>query len=300
MRKLRLPPLGALRAFNAVAVHHSFKRAADEIGVTATAISHQIRQLEEQLATRVFERSAKGVALTASGEILFSTTQRLFNELQDTVEKIHAHNAPPVLTVTTTSNFLTHWLVARLAALKVALPDIDLRLHTSVESIDLARKTVDAAIRYRETAEDTLASTLLYQDEFILVASPALAIRRLEDLSSATLFHVDNRHVPAAAPTWQHWKTRFGPATLNSEAGVHFTDETHAIQAVVAGQGVAIVSSLLAHDFIRQGVLAAPFTHALPGANYYFVTLAENSEREDISSLRNWLLSQMAQIKDGD
>ncbi|CPR18033.1 LysR substrate-binding domain-containing protein [Brenneria goodwinii] len=293
MKKKRLPPLGALRAFNAVAVHRSFKLAADEIGVTATAISHQIRVLEEQLATKVFERSAKGVTLTSVGEKLFHTTERVFSELQDTIVSIHADTAPPALTITTTSNFLTHWLVPRLAELKMALPDIDLRLHTSVERIDLTRKTVDAAIRYREEEEETLTSTLLYKDRFILVASPMLAIKQLRDLPSATLFHVDNRHVPALSPSWENWRNRVGPANLNIETGLHFTDETHAIQAVVAGQGVAIVSSLLAHDFIQQGVLTAPFAHALPGANYYLVTLPEYAVREDIASLRSWLLSKM-------
>ncbi|MDX5629639.1 MULTISPECIES: LysR substrate-binding domain-containing protein [unclassified Brenneria] len=296
MRKKRLPPLGALRAFNAVAVHRSFKLAADEIGVTATAISHQIRLLEEQLATKVCERSAKGVTLTPAGEMLFATTQRVFSALQDTVEKIHAVNAPPVLTITTTSNFLTHWLVPRLTDLKAALPAIDLRLHTSVERVDLTRKTVDAAIRYREEREETLTSTLLYQDRFVLVASPRLAIKQLRDLSSATLFHVDNRHIPALSPSWENWRRRFGPADLNIDAGLHFTDETHAIQAVVAGQGIAIVSSLLAHDFIRQGVLSAPFEHALPGANYYLVTLPDYAGRDDIAHLRSWLLAQMQKV----
>lgn len=293
MIKKRLPPLGALRAFNAVAVHHSFKLAADEIGVTATAISHQIRLLEEQLATKVFKRSAKGVALTATGEILFHTTRHVFNALQDTVEKIHAVTASPVLTITTTSNFLTHWLVPRLAELKTALPDIDLRLHTSVERIDLAKKTVDAAIRYREEEENTLTSTLLYQDRFVLIASPMLAIKQPGDLPSATLLHVDGRHVPALSPSWENWRSRFGPAELNIEAGLHFTDETHAIQAVVAGQGVAIVSNLLAHDFIQQGVLTTPFESSLPGANYYLVTLPDFADREDIAHLRCWLLSKM-------
>ncbi|MCG8709356.1 LysR family transcriptional regulator [Brenneria sp. 4F2] len=293
MQKKRLPPLGALKAFNAVAVRRSFKLAADDIGVTATAISHQIRVLEEQLATKMFERSAKGVTLTAAGEKLFHTTMRVFRELQDTMESIHADSAPPALTITTTSNFLTHWLVPRLTELKMALPDIDLRLHTSVERIDLTRKTVDAAIRYREKEEETLTSTLLYQDRFVLVASPMLAISRLQDLASATLFHVDNRHVPTLSPTWEHWRNRYGPADLQIEAGVHFTDETHAIQAVVAGQGIAIVSNLLAHNFIQQGMLTTPFAHTLPGANYYLVTIPENDARQDIANLRTWLLNMM-------
>jgi|SRR5476651_1167934 len=293
MRPNRLPPLGSLRVFNAVAAHHSFKLAAEDIGVTATAVSHQMRLLEQNLQTTLCERNAKGVMLTPAGEILFSTTQRLFSDLRDTVNKIQALNTPPAFTITTTSNFLTHWLVPRLAHLKTAWPRMELRLHTSVERVDLTRKTMDAAIRYREAPEETLACTLLYKDSFTLVASPALTLNRLADLSSVTLFHVDNRHVPSPAPSWQNWRDQIGPATLDIEAGLHFTDETHAIQATVAGLGVAIVSKLLAQDFIRQGVLIAPFDSALPGANYYFVTLPELAEREDIVNLKNWLLGEM-------
>ncbi|MEA9388959.1 LysR substrate-binding domain-containing protein [Acerihabitans sp. TG2] len=293
MRPTRLPPLGTLRVFNAVATHRSFKLAAEDIGVTATAVSHQIRLLEHTLETTLCHRNVKGVLLTSAGETLFHTTQRLFSDLRDTVDKIHALNTPPAFTITTTSNFLTHWLVPRLAHLKATWPSMDLRLHTSVDRVDLSQKTVDAAIRYRETPEAALACTLLYEDRFTLVASPSLAIKRLDDLTSVTLFHVDNRHVPSCAPSWQNWRDRIGPATLNIEAGLHFNDETHALQATIAGLGVAVVSKLLAQDFIRQGVLTAPFDHTLTGANYYFVTLPELAEREDIANLRNWLLGEM-------
>jgi LysR family glycine cleavage system transcriptional activator len=113
---------------------------------------------------------------------------------------------PPSLTVTTTSNFLTHWLVPRLADFTARFPAIDLRLHTSVERVDLHLGTVDAAIRYRETPETALCCTLLYEDRFIVVASPSLGLVRPEDLAQVTLFHVANRHVPADSPTWENWR----------------------------------------------------------------------------------------------
>ncbi|MCP6001055.1 LysR substrate-binding domain-containing protein, partial [Klebsiella pneumoniae] len=250
MRPPRLPPLGALRAFHAVARHRSFKQAAEALGVSATAVSHQIKLLESVLECRVCERSAQGVSLTADGEILYAATQRAFSALEQAVVQIAHARQPPSLTVTTTSNFLTHWLVPRLADFTARFPAIDLRLHTSVERVDLHLGTVDAAIRYREKPEPDLYCTLLYEDRFIVVASPTLGLSRPEDLQRVTLFHVANRRVPTDSPSWENWRRRYGPPTLNIDAGLTFSDETHALQAAVAGQGVVIASELLARDLL--------------------------------------------------
>ncbi|HBZ0832057.1 TPA: LysR family transcriptional regulator, partial [Klebsiella pneumoniae] len=286
MRPPRLPPLGALRAFHAVARHRSFKQAAEALGVSATAVSHQIKLLESVLECRVCERSAQGVSLTADGEILYAATQRAFSALEQAVVQIAHARQPPSLTVTTTSNFLTHWLVPRLADFTARFPAIDLRLHTSVERVDLHLGTVDAAIRYRETPEPDLCCTLLHEDRFNVVASPTLALSRPDDLAEVTLFHVANRHVPADSPSWENWRRRYGPPTLNIDAGLTFSDETHALQAAVAGQGAVIASELLARDLLQRGVLSAPFSSALPGASYYLVTTEAAAQRADIIALR--------------
>ena len=293
MKKIRLPPLGALRAFHAVAESQSFKRAADTLGVSATAVSHQIKLLESVLGCRVCERSAQGMSLTESGRVLYAGTQRAFAALEEATTQVLRAQQPPSLTVTTTSNFLTHWLVPRLADFKAEFPAIDLRLHTSVERVDLSQRTVDVAIRYRETQEAALHCTLLYTDRFIVVASPTLKICKPEDLQAVTLFHVENRRVPAAEPSWENWQKRYGPEGLNIQTGLTFSDETHALQAAVAGQGVVIASELLARDLLERGVLTAPFNMTLPGANYYLVATEETAQRQDILALREWLLRQM-------
>ena len=293
MKKIRLPPLGALRAFHAVAESQSFKRAADTLGVSATAVSHQIKLLESVLGCRVCERSAQGMSLTESGRVLYAGTQRAFAALEEATTQVLRAQQPPSLTVTTTSNFLTHWLVPRLADFKAEFPAIDLRLHTSVERVDLSQRTVDVAIRYSETPEAALHCTLLYTDRFIVVASPTLKICKPEDLQAVTLFHVENRRVPAAEPSWENWQKRYGPEGLNIQTGLTFSDETHALQAAVAGQGVVIASELLARDLLERGVLTAPFNMTLPGANYYLVATEETAQRQDILALREWLLRQM-------
>ncbi|MBF6638781.1 LysR family transcriptional regulator [Rouxiella silvae] len=293
MKEKRLPPLGSLNAFDAVARCGSFKRAADEIGVTPTAISHQIRVLEESLNAVVFVRSAREVTLTTAGLRLQQATARAFAELKEAVNDIYRAQLPPALTLSTTSNFLTHWLVPRLAQLKASVPLLDLRLHTSVELVDLVKDSVDVAIRYSMQPDETLDSTLLHEDSFVLVASPNLELTQLDQLTRTTLFHVENRHIPNPSPDWQHWHRLYGPESLNIGAGLRFTDETHAIQAAIAGQGVAIVSRLLANDFIDKNILTVPFEHALPGGKYYFVTRKEKAQRADVQALKNWIIGSI-------
>lgn len=297
MKHIRLPPLGSLRAFAAVAHFKSFKKAAEDIGVTPTAISHQIRILEESLSTAVFVRSAREVTLTAAGLRLQQSTQRAFADLQEAVEAIHHAGQPAALTLTTTSNFLTHWLVPRLAAMKASLPKLDLRLHTSVELVDLQQGSVDVAVRYGMSADPRFDSTLLYEDSFILVANPTLGLHHLDQLTDTTLFHVENRHIPQPPPDWQRWHSLYGPERLNSAAGLYFTDETHAIQAAIAGQGVAIVSSLLARDFIKQGILATPFTQSLTGGKYFFVTTTDKAQRPDVLAFKAWIIESLEDEK---
>lgn len=289
MKNRRLPPLSAIRAFDAVARHASFKAAADEIGVTPTAISHQIRLLEESLEQRLFIRSARGVALTPAGEILFRATGNIFSTLRDAVESIETLSHPGTLMLSTTSNFLTNWLVPRLPALHQRHPSLELRFHSSVALADLNGTTADCAVRYSMQADESLDSTLLHSDRFVLVASPQLKLGSVKDLPGMTLFHIENRHVPSPEPSWQHWKSVFGPEDLDVQTGIRFDDETHAIQAAIAGQGILLASELLIRRALQQGLLHIALPGALPGANYYFVSSREKARRDDVLQVRAWL-----------
>ncbi|VEB95544.1 Gcv operon activator [Cedecea lapagei] len=289
MKNRRLPPLLAIRAFDAVARHASFKAAADEIGVTPTAISHQIRLLEESLDQRLFTRSARGVALTPAGEILFRASGGIFATLRDAVESIETLSRPGTLTLSTTSNFLTNWLVPRLPSLHQLHPSLELRFHSNVALADLNGTMADCAVRYSMQADESLDSTLLHRDRFVLVGSPQLKLRSLKDLPGMTLFHIDNRHVPSPEPSWQHWKSVFGPEDLDVQSGIRFDDETHAIQAAIAGQGVLLASELLVRRALQQGLLHIALPGALPGANYYFVSSRDKARREDVQQVKAWL-----------
>lgn len=291
--KRKLPPLGALRAFDAVARLQSFKLAAEEIGVSPTAISHQIRLLEGLLEVSVFGRTPRKVELTADGKVLQQATAQAFALLQAAAEKIGERQRPRVLTLTATTAMISHWLVPRLPALMRQFPNIDLRLHADDGIVDLRSRQIDVALRYGAEPGAQLTPRLLYQDSFVLVASPQLTLKTPEDLLQATLIHTDGRRVPQPAPDWYRWRREFGPATLQIDAGPRFTDEAHVIQAAIAGQGVAIVSQLMAQHALNTGLLVAPFNMALPGAAHYFVSNPDGQHPQTVAQLADWVAAEM-------
>ena len=292
--KRKLPPLGALRAFDAVARLQSFKLAAEEIGVSPTAISHQIRLLESLLGVSVFERTPRKVKLTADGKILQQASAQAFNLLQTAVESIGERHRPAVLTLSATTALITHWLVPRLPALLRQFPAIDLRLHADDRIVDLRNKQIDVAIRYGNEPDELLSPRLLQRDRFVLVVSPQLNITSIADLSQTTLIHIDGRQVPQPSPDWSRWCSEFGPTALAVDTGPRFTDEAHAIQAAIAGQGAVIASQLMVQHALESGLLVAPFEHSLPGAAHYFVSNPDGKHSRAVAQLADWFAVEMA------
>lgn len=291
--KRKLPPLGALRAFDAVARLQSFKLAAEEIGVSPTAISHQIRLLESLLGVSVFARTPRKVELTDDGKILQQASARAFNLLQAAVENIGERHRPAVLTLSATTALITHWLVPRLPALMQQFPALDLRLHADDRIVDLRSKQIDVAIRYGNRPDEQLSPRLLQQDRFVLVVSPQLNVASIADLSQTTLIHIDGRQVPQPSPDWPRWRSKFGPTTLAVDTGPRFTDEAHAIQAAIAGQGAVIASQLMVQHALDSGLLLTPFEHSLPGAAHYFVSNPEGNHGHAVAQLADWFAAEM-------
>jgi LysR family glycine cleavage system transcriptional activator len=293
MASHRLPPLTSLRAFEAAARRSSFKAAAEELFVTPTAISHQIRQLEAHLGLRVLERTPRTVRLTAEGSVLYEATASGFAEIARAVAQLRRRREPAILTLTTA--FLSHWMVPRLTELRRLLPHVDLRLHASDAIVDLRSGGVDAAIRYGKGPFAEVNSVPLRDDVFGPVCSPALALSKLDDLRQATLIHIDGRQVPAPSPDWPRWCAEAGLRDVDTLAGVRFPDSTLAVQAAIAGHGVAIVSLVLVADALDAGLLVAPFVPVPRGETYHFACAPDLETRPDIVALRAWFLSVMSE-----
>jgi LysR family glycine cleavage system transcriptional activator len=291
MAKSSLPPLGALRAFDVVARRASFRQAADELSVTPTAISHQIRQLETYLGKRVFDRGPHSVTLTPEGATLFDVTRSGFGAIAEAVARIREGADVTRITLSSTSAFLGHWLPPRLETLRRELPAIDLRLHASDTVVDLKRGGIEVAIRY---GKGPYANAVpLCDDAFAPVCSPALKIKRLADLRRATLIHVDGRRRPQLLPDWRHWCKKAGARDIDTTSGQHLPDSLLAVQAAIARQGVAIVSLVLVSNALRAGLLVRPFPVLLAGDTYHFVCADGLEKNAAIASLRSWFIREL-------
>lgn len=289
-----LPPLTALRAFEATARRASFKGAAAELFVTPTAISHQIRVLEEHLSLRLLHRTSRRVTLTSHGQELYDATAAGFAGIDRAVARLRQKPEPASLTLSATMAFLSHWLVPRLDELKRALPALDLRLHAAEDIMELQPGGIDLAIRYGKGPFAGVATAVLKRDAFAPVCSPGLRLSELRQLRDIPLIHVEGRRTPRPAPDWPRWLKLAGVAGVNTEAGLRFNDSQHAMQAAIAGHGVAIVSLVLAADALASGVLVRPFRQVLPGGTYHFACAPGLGARADIVTLCDWFRATLA------
>jgi LysR family glycine cleavage system transcriptional activator len=294
----RLPPLATLRAFEAAARLLSFKRAAAELHVTPTAISHQVRQLEETIGARLFERRIRQVLLTPEGQVLLPVLREGFDSFARVLDGLTRRQRRMTVTLSATPAFAAKWLVPRIAAFRTARPDIDLTLLASLEVVDLNSGAADLALRYGDGPYPGLVAEPLTTDRFAPVANPRLGIKRPGDLRSATLLHSDWHRDDPRNPTWRHWLKTAGVAGVDPRAGIRFSDETHAIQAAVAGTGIALHSLLLVAEELASGTLVAPFGPELAGFTLHLVRGRDRPHSEAMEAVEAWLKAQFALAED--
>lgn len=262
------PSLPALRVFAAAGRHLSFTRAAEELHVTPAAVSHQVRALEEQLGTPLFERSTRRLALTAAGRRLLPAAVDAFAQLEEALDDLRRGEA--VLSITTTPSFGTRWLAPRLGRFIERHPRLEIVIrHTNV-SLDLARESLDCALRWGAGRWPGLEARLVVGSPMSPVAAPGYAARlRLDgpgDIGRAALLHFDCRE------EWTEWLLRAGLDAGLARGGMVFDDENAMIQAALAGQGIALVAAAVVEGDVAAGRLAPVFGLPLPdGDGYYLV-----------------------------
>ena len=288
-----LPPLAALRAFEAAARHLSFKRAAAELAVTPTAISHQIRLLEDQIGLKLFERRPRLLLLTPEGQRLYPVLRDGFDAFARAMASLNTRRSRTVVTLSATRAFTSRWLVPRTTSFAAAHPGMDLRLHAADEPVDFRGATVDVAIRYGRGSFPGLKAEELFRSEFAPVASPHLGLREPGDLRRQTLIHFEWYRTDRETPIWPRWLARAGMRDLEPRAELTFTDESHAIQAAIAGQGVALLDLMLIADELASGALVQPFGPVLPGYRCFLVYPETAAESEKIAAVRSWLRSEL-------
>ena len=290
-----LPPLSALRAFEAAARLKSFSRAAGELNVTPAAISHQIHALEADLGVRLFERRNRQVELTASARLLLPGLSEAFAGIQASVRRLRVHNETGTLTVTASPSIAAKWLVLRLHRFQEKWPDIDVRISTSDTIVDLTRGDFDLAIRYGTGRYPGLDVELLLKNEVFPACSPRLLeagppLRTPDDLLAHALIHDQAVDRDPLAPTWAMWLKAAGVAGAPTAPGLTFSVGYMALDAAIAGHGVVLAYSTIAAADLAAGRLVRLFSLALPDLfAYYIVTAPGALERPKVRAFRDWL-----------
>lgn len=290
---MRLPPLNALRAFEAAARCLSFSKAAEELFVTPAAVSHQIKALEEWLGVTLFRRLNRAVMLTDEGQVYVQGVRDGLEAINAATEKLMKSDAGGALTVSTLPSFAVRWLLPRLSRFRDEYPDIDVRLDASDQLTDFNRQDVDLVIRYGSGNYPGLRTVkLLTEDRLFPVCSPDLLtgdkpLNTPEDLKYHTLLHDDLR------VDWETWLAAAGVPGIDPKKGPSFNDSSMVLTAAMAGQGVALGRSTLAADDLAAGRLVKPFGVELKAGSAYFVVCPEEvAERPKIVTFRNWLLKE--------
>lgn len=293
---MRLPPLNALRSFEAAARHLSFSKAAEELFVTPAAVSHQVKALEDWLGFALFKRLNRAVMLTDEGQVYVVGVREGLAVIAGATEKIMIHDAAGPLHVDTMPSFAARWLLPRLSRFREEQPDIDVRLSASEQLTDFDRDDIDVVVRYGNGRYPGLrVEKLLTEDVLFPVCSPSLLegphpLRTPEDLQYHTLLHDDMR------VDWETWLAVAGVKNIDPKKGPSFNDSSMVLTAAIAGQGVALGRSTLAADDLIAGRLVRPFNQQpiKAGHAYYIVCPEEKADRPRIAAFRAWLLKEAA------
>jgi LysR family glycine cleavage system transcriptional activator len=288
-----LPPLSALRAFEAAARHRNFTLAAQELNVTPSAVSHQMRQLERWLGVGLFVRKSRPLRLTDAGRAYFDGVGASFDELSRLTRAIVAAQRPTTLTVSTMDSFASAWLVPRLPRFRARHPEIDVRVSTCDRFVDFGREDVDLAIRYGDGAWPGSFCELLFEDTLLPVCSPAIAhgpqpLRSAADLRHHTLLH------DAASFGWADWLAQEAAANLvDCSRGLSFSHTYLMLQAAIGGQGVGLASAPLVQDALVEGLLVVPPLTPGKGKGAYYLVVPEAALNEPkATAFLAWLRSE--------
>ena len=297
----RLPPLNSLRAFEAAARYLSFTKAAEELHVTAAAVSQQVKILEEYFNVPLFRRLTRALMLTDAGQSVLPVLQEGFDKLAEADRLLRNRQDERVLTVSVPPSFGAKWLVPRLDRFRQAHPEYDVRIDATDVKVDFRQDNTDIALRYgRGNYKGLIAERLL--SEFVIpVCSPDLQqgehpLKKPDDLRYHTLLHVEWKMENEAAPNWRMWLRAAGNEDIDSDRGPRFSLETMAVQAASEGQGVALASSALVSDDIAAGRLVRPFPDTGKHETefcYYVVYPKVHLERPKVKAFRDWVISEV-------
>lgn len=293
-----MPPLSALRAFEAAARHLSLTQAAGELNVTPGALSHQIRGLEDMLGVKLFERRVRSIALTTAGKQLYPGLQIGFGHIRDAVASLDAAHAAHVLVVSTSPGLTAKWLAPRLYRFGAAFPDIDVRISSTSANANFATDGIDLAVRNMpvDPAPDSaLEFEKLVDITYIPVCSPRLLerfgpVKGAHDLARLPLIHDESLAARGASPSWDKWFKATGVDDVDLRRGLRFNSADHALDAAGEGAGVLLSHDILAYEDLRNGRLVIPVKFGLPAGRTFSLVWAKGRKPIPAAeSFRRWI-----------
>ncbi|AHD03387.1 LysR family transcriptional regulator (plasmid) [Leisingera methylohalidivorans DSM 14336] len=287
----RLPPLHALRAFEAAARHLHFARAAAELHLTPTAISHQIRQLEEILEVKLFHRYPRPIRLSDEGAALFPVLRESFDRMSNAIAGISQLDSERPLTVSVTVAFASLWLMRRLPALR-SQTGLNLKVEADNQPVDLSGSDVDVAVRYAVQAEPEDQWLPLFEDSLIPLCAPDVLRRHTLNgdagILGLPLIQYRWNCGAEASPSWQRWSHAAGLGGAVPEIAQHFSEEINAIDSALAGQGVVLASSVLAASAVAAGHLVRLSETELPGRTFWAVSRSNHPRFAEVERFASW------------
>jgi LysR family glycine cleavage system transcriptional activator len=301
----KLPPLKALQSFESTARHLSFTAAAEELHVTPAAVGHQVRALEEYFGQKLLIRSTRQVEMTEIARWVLPVITQGLDLLSEAGERLMASKSNPLVNLSVNPGFAARWLVQHLDGFHQQSPEWEVRLSATVQLVDLTKGQYDIGIRYGDGNYPGHKVHRLGREEVSPVCSPALmegekGIREPNDLRWHTLLHEDwalsNEEV---WPSWRMWLKATGADQVDPSPGPHLSSAELALQAAIAGQGVALSSTTLIAEDLKAGRLVRPFGEHFKtkvDTGYFLVYLEEAENEPKIVAFRDWLLAEYCRI----
>ena len=289
----RLPSLNALRVFVAVARSGGVSRAAEELNLTHSAVSHQIRSLQSELGVTLFEKSGRGLMLTEQARAYVQRIESAFKEIEEATLDVTTHNRHR-LRISTIPSFAARWLLPRLGDFIATCPDVDVEVQSSHRAADVKGGEVDIGIRFDTGPHPGLYSERLMRDWLFPVCSPEFARRHdLADppsIAGLPLLHSDNE-------PWSWWFPAAGIVAEEPEPGLVFSDSALMLQAASAGRGLGLARQTIAWDALRAGLLVRPFSALAESPHaYYFVCRKEKLDSAPMAKFRQWIFDRAAEF----
>ena len=301
----RLPSLDFLRGFEAAGRTLSFTRSAEELFVTQSALSRQVKALEDALGVPLFERRHRALALTPAGQAFHRAVSEHLRAIALAADAAGRQAREPGLTLTTTVSFASLWIIPRLSRFRARHPDVEVYVSADDRTVDLDRGDVDIAVRYLAESAVPEGAIRLFGERMLPVVAPAVArdprtpLARPSDLSRHVLLHLDDTDGRLPWLNWTAWLTSNGEPDLKPAGALRFRLYDQLIQAAVGGQGVALGRLPLLAELLRDGRLVAPFTKRFESTRGYYVLVAPHAAgRPDVAAFVGWLAQEAAAVRD--